>query len=101
MTFNEVLDQVRERVRTKGRVTYGALKREFGLDADYLADITAELIDAERVVRDEDGKVLVWVGTSPVQRSTFQVPSSQDKDPNLATSNTLPLAQDSALRNQH
>ncbi len=62
MAFNEVLDQIREKVRDKGRVTYRALKREFTLDNDYLADIAAELIDAERVARDEDGKVLVWVG---------------------------------------
>jgi hypothetical protein len=63
MTFSEVLEQVREKVRTKGRVTYGALKREFGLDDAYLADIAAELIDAERVARDEDGKVLVWANS--------------------------------------
>ncbi len=91
MTFSDVLDRVREKVRTKGRVTYGALKREFALDDDYLADITAELIDAERVARDEDGKVLVWIGAAPAQRLTpvlspvegFQVPSSpQSLTPN-------------------
>lgn len=68
MTFSEVLDQIREKVRTKGRVTYGALKREFGLDDDYLADITTELIEAERAAVDEAGKVIVWVGAAPVLR---------------------------------
>jgi len=65
MTFREILDQVRGKVQDKGRVTYRALKREFTLDDDYVADVAAELIEAEHVARDEDGKVLVWVGKQP------------------------------------
>jgi hypothetical protein len=44
------------------RVTYRALKRESSLDDDALEDLKSELIDAQRVAVDEDGKVLVWVG---------------------------------------
>src|SRR5262245_41328015 len=33
-----------------------------GLFRTYLEDLKAELIDAEHVARDEDGKVLVWTG---------------------------------------
>ena len=62
MTFDEVLEQVRELLQSKGRVAYRALKRRFELDDEYLEDLKAELIDAEHVARDEDGKVLVWVG---------------------------------------
>ena len=62
MNILEVLDQVRELLRMKGRITYRVLKRQFDLDDDYLEDLKAELIDAEHVARDEDGKVLVWVG---------------------------------------
>jgi hypothetical protein len=62
MTFDEALDQIRELVHDKGRVAYRALKRRFALDDEYLEDLKAELIDAEHVARDEDGKVLVWVG---------------------------------------
>jgi hypothetical protein len=43
-------------------VSYRALKRQFALDDDYVEDLKAELIDAERVAADEDGKVLVWIG---------------------------------------
>jgi hypothetical protein len=75
MTFDEVLEQVRELLQSKGRVAYRALKRRFGLDDEYLEDLKAELIDAEHVARDEDGKVLVWLGASPVPGSRFQVPS--------------------------
>jgi class 3 adenylate cyclase len=81
MTFDEVLEQVRELVQSKGRVAYRALKRRFDLDDAYLDDLKAELIDAEQVARDEDGKVLVWTGTSPVSGSTFQVSGSQSLAP--------------------
>jgi class 3 adenylate cyclase/predicted ATPase len=62
MTFDEVLDQVRELVRQRGRVTYRSLKLRYQLDDELLAGITDELIKAERVAADENGEVLVWVG---------------------------------------
>lgn len=62
MTFDEVLDQVRELLQSKGRVTYRALKRRFDLDDEYLEDLKGELIKAERLAVDEDGEVLVWTG---------------------------------------
>jgi hypothetical protein len=62
MNFEEVLDQARELLRRKGRVSYRALKLQFDLDDDYLAGLKDELIDAERIAVDEDGKVLMWAG---------------------------------------
>jgi hypothetical protein len=47
VTFDEVLEQVRELLQSKGRVAYRALKRRFALDDEYLEDLKAELIDAE------------------------------------------------------
>src|SRR5262249_39286808 len=44
------------------RVSYRALRRRFNLDAEYLEDLKAELIDAKRLAVDEAGKVLVWTG---------------------------------------
>ncbi|MGE0827224.1 MAG: adenylate/guanylate cyclase domain-containing protein [Candidatus Binatia bacterium] len=61
MTFDEVLDQVRELLQNRGRVAYRALKRRFDLDDEYLEDLKAELIKAEGVAADEDGEVLVWI----------------------------------------
>jgi predicted ATPase/class 3 adenylate cyclase len=75
MTFAEVLTQLRELLQSKGRVSYRALKLQFNLDEDYLEGLKDELIEAEHVAADEDGKVLVWVGASPVPSSKFQVPS--------------------------
>src|SRR5215831_17905568 len=69
MTFDEVLEQVRELLQSKGRVAYRALKRRFDLDDEYLEDLKAELIDAEHVARDEGGKVLVWTGKGTEEES--------------------------------
>jgi class 3 adenylate cyclase/tetratricopeptide (TPR) repeat protein len=62
MTFDEVLAQVLDLLERQGRVSYRALKRRFALDDDYLEDLKAELIDAQRLAIDEEGKVLVWTG---------------------------------------
>ena len=69
MTFVETLEQVRELLQSKGRLSYRALKRQFTLDDDYVEDLKAELIDSERVASDEEGKVLVWVGAADQQES--------------------------------
>src|SRR5437867_9671198 len=62
MTFDEILAQVLDLLQREGRVSYRALKRRFGLDDDYLADLKDEIIEAKQVARDERGTVLVWTG---------------------------------------
>ena len=64
-TFDDLLAQIIGLLQRDGRVTYRALKRRFDLEDDYLADLTAEIIEAKRLAVDEDGKVLVWVGKQP------------------------------------
>jgi predicted ATPase/class 3 adenylate cyclase len=66
MTFDEILAQIIALLQRQGRVSYGALKRRFTLDDDYLDDLKTELIDAQRLAIDEDGRVLVWSGVSGV-----------------------------------
>jgi hypothetical protein len=44
MGFYDVLDQVLDLLRRRGRVTYRALKREFELDDTLLEDLKAEII---------------------------------------------------------
>src|SRR5215510_14979393 len=75
MTFDETLAHVVELLQREGRVAYRILKRRFALNDEDLEDLKADLIDAKRVASDEDGKVLVWLGVSPVSGSTFQVQS--------------------------
>ena len=67
MTFDELLTQVRELLQSKGRLAYPAIKLRFSLDDTYLEALKAELIDAEQVASDENGKVLVWVGDEEAQ----------------------------------
>ena len=76
MTFDGLFVQVRELLQSKGRVSYRALKLQFNLDEEHLERLKDELIEAERVAADEDGRVLVWVEATPVSNSEFQVPSS-------------------------
>jgi class 3 adenylate cyclase/predicted ATPase len=62
MTFEEILDQAIAMLRRRGRLTYGALKRQFDLDDEFLEDLKEELIYGQKLAADEDGRVLVWVG---------------------------------------
>src|SRR6266568_4470327 len=62
MDFYTLLDQVVDLLQRRRRVSYRALKRQFGLDDDYLEDLKAELIKSQRLAVDEDGDVLVWTG---------------------------------------
>jgi predicted ATPase/class 3 adenylate cyclase len=81
VTFDEILAQVLDLLQREGRVSYRALKIRFHLDDEYLEGLKDELIVAKRLAVDEDGKVLVWVGASPVSSSKFQVSSSQSPTP--------------------
>src|SRR5512132_2067789 len=60
VTFNEVLSQTLAMLQQHGRVSYRALKRQFALDDDYLADLTEALLFAHPQVVDEEGRGLVW-----------------------------------------
>jgi len=63
--FYDVLDQMAALLQKRKRVTYGALKLQFKLDGEQLQVLKEELIEAQRVAVDEDGKALVWDGAAP------------------------------------
>ena len=52
MTFNEVLSQTIAMLHQHGRVSYRALKRQFAIPDDYLADLTDAILFAYPQVRD-------------------------------------------------
>src|SRR6266704_2293667 len=87
MTFDDVLDQVIALLKRQGRVSYRALKMRFDLDDEYLDVLKEELIDAQRVATDEDGRILVWIGdttgtaetASPPAQAIQQPPVQQDQ----------------------
>ena len=62
MEFYDTLDQVMHLLRSRGRVSYRALRLQFHLDDDHLEALKDELIKAQRLAVDEDGAVLVWAG---------------------------------------
>ena len=72
MTFEEILDQVLDMLQRRGRVTYGALKRQFNLDDAYLENLKNEVIEGQQLAVDENGRVLVWTGP---QASAVSCPS--------------------------
>src|SRR5688500_2084330 len=94
MTFDEILEQVITLLKRQGHVSYGAIKRRFELDDDYLEDIKIELIEAQRLAADENGRILVWsgetegklesvtpLGQTEPQPVTLQEPPSQVEPP--------------------
>src|SRR5215510_3035153 len=62
MDFYEVVGHVRALLQRQGRVSYRALKRQFGVDDDFIEDLKEELCFAHPVV-DEGGRGLVWTGS--------------------------------------
>ena len=68
MTFYEMLEQVIALLQRHRRLSYRALKVQFELDDDRLDLLKEELIDIQHVARDQDARMLVWMGgteTSP------------------------------------
>lgn len=80
MDFYQIVDEVVELLRHRGRVSYGALQRQFDLDDAYLEDLKAELIVAQHLAVDEPGQVLVWTGgatsTMPLQAVSATPPDT-------------------------
>jgi class 3 adenylate cyclase len=79
MDFYTVLDQVIELLRSRGRVSYRALKRQFALDDAYLDDLKAELIEVQQLAVDQEGTMLVWTGrpgatAEPSEQSSLPLP---------------------------
>jgi hypothetical protein len=64
MTFDEILEQVITLLKRQGRVSYPALKIRFSLDDEYLEALKAEIIEAQQLATDENGRVLVWAGNT-------------------------------------
>ena len=77
MRFFHIVSAVVALLQREGRVTYWALKQEFGFDDTFLEGLREELIFAKRVARDEGGKVLVWTGELPAVVDVVSAATSQ------------------------
>ena len=57
MTFEEILDQAIAMLQRRGRVAYRTLQVQFNLDDNALEALKDELLYAQQVAQDEDGRV--------------------------------------------
>jgi class 3 adenylate cyclase len=90
MDFYTILDQVIDLLRQRQRVTYRALQRQCGCDDTSLEARKAELIDAQRLAVDEEGKVLVWTGdTGLTAPATSPSAPTQERPPLTYTPSSL------------
>src|SRR4029434_10457661 len=71
MTFEEILDQAIAMLQRRGRLTYGALQRQFQLDDATLDDLKEQLLYAYPQVVDDAGRGLVWNGETAVSPTTI------------------------------
>ena len=93
MTFEEILDQAMAMLQRRRRVAYRTLQVQFHLDDNALEALKDELLYAQQVARDEDGRVLVWTGgtetlPSPPPPSTTH--ASQSPPPEMSLPQTAP-----------
>jgi class 3 adenylate cyclase len=95
MDFYDILDQVIALLRSRGRLAYRALKRQFDLDDEDIEAVKDELIYAKKLAVDEDDRVLVWVGD--IEKEALK-PTSQ---PQQATQPDTQVTQPSHVESPH
>jgi class 3 adenylate cyclase len=93
MEFAESLAQVIDLLAREKRLSYRALKLRFSLDDEYLEGLKEEMICAQRLAVDEEGRVLVWTGDagallqpSPPAPQTVHYPHALPASPLQAAS---------------
>jgi class 3 adenylate cyclase len=103
MSFEEILDQAIAMLQRRGRLTYGALKRQFNLDEAFFEDLKDELIYGQQLASDEEGKVLIWTG-GPERRPAAAIPeafSAAETPPPAPLSYTPPYLTEKILDARH
>jgi class 3 adenylate cyclase len=93
MDFEEILDQALAMLQRRRRVAYRTLQVQFNLDDNVLEALKDELLYAQQVAQDEDGRVLVWTGgadTSPSPPPRSTTPASQPTAQEASLPQTVP-----------
>src|SRR5262245_6961410 len=85
MTFDEILEQVIALLKRQGRVSYPALKIRFSLDDEYLEALKAEIIEAQQLATDENGRVLVWASSTAEVSAVASPPAQPTPQPVVQT----------------
>lgn len=87
MDLYDVLDRIVDLLRERRRLTSRLLQRQFDLDDETLADLKDELIHAQRVAVEENGRILVWIGDAESIPPPTSIPASTpaiDQEPPLS-----------------
>ena len=85
MSFIEVVDQIIELLRSRERISYRVLKREFALDDNAVEDLKEELVYAKQLAIDEDGRVIVWTGGQTPNETASQTTDAPVLEPSSST----------------
>src|SRR5215468_3217920 len=78
MDFYDILDQVIDLLKQRGRASYRALQRQFALDDAYLEDLKIEIIRVQKLAVDQDGEMLVWTGETEAKLTPTKPPRQQE-----------------------
>jgi class 3 adenylate cyclase/predicted ATPase len=82
MDLFAVVDQVIELLRSRGRVSYRALRVQFHLDDEALDALKAELMEVHQIAVDQAGTMLVWTGNGGARpEPPPRIPEAQQPQP--------------------
>ena len=74
MDFYEVVGQVRALLQRQGKVSYRALKRQFGVDDAFIEDLKEELLYAHASAIQADERGFTWTGETEERQGTTRPP---------------------------
>lgn len=60
-SLDQILSETTQILRNRGKISFRAIKRQFGVDDEYLEDIVYELVEILNVARSKDDCMLVWI----------------------------------------
>jgi TOMM system kinase/cyclase fusion protein len=84
MDLFAVVDQVIQLLRSRGRVSYRALRVQFNLDDEALDALKAELIEVHQLAADQAGTMLVWTGDGgALPEPAPRIPEAQQPQPRV------------------
>ncbi len=79
LTFEQCLTETIEMLRRQKRMSYRAIKRQFGIDDEFVADLKSEIVEVLELAVDHEGRMLVWKEGMPpavTSREPAPAPSS-------------------------
>ena len=99
MTFEDILNQTLGILERQGRVSYRALKRQFGVDDAFVEDLKFEITEVHKAAVDQDGLMLIWSRSpkAPLAATPAPVPAPKVFLP-MEAGSTRPLDADAERR---